>query len=281
MIRWALASPGLIALGLFVVAIVYTGILSLYYYKLAAGAPKFVGAENYAELLADPTFSKALVVTALFVASAALLETGLGVALAYGLMWTKRRELFTALLAIPLLVPSVAYVVFWRYVMDFRRGALVPVVKALGFEMPNILGDPNLALWAIVALDVLQMTPFVVLIVLASLISVNPEVISAARVDGARGTSLAVRVVLPLAKSALLAALFLRLIDAFRIFVKVWLLTRGGPGDSTTTLELYLYTRGIFPLDLGLASAASVVLLAVSMVAIIPYLYIVGRSWRV
>mgnify|MGYP001770643817 FL=1 len=281
MIRWALASPGLIALGLFVVAIVYTGILSLYYYKLAAGAPKFVGGENYAELLADPTFSKALVVTALFVASAALLETGLGVALAYGLMWTKRRELFTALLAIPLLVPSVAYVVFWRYVMDFRRGALVPVVKALGFEMPNILGDPNLALWAIVALDVLQMTPFVVLIVLAGLISVNPEVISAARVDGARGTSLAVWVVLPLAKSALLAALFLRLIDAFRIFVKVWLLTRGGPGDSTTTLELYLYTRGIFPLDLGLASAASVVLLAVSMVAIIPYLYIVGRSWRV
>lgn len=281
MIRWALASPGLIALGLFVVAIVYTGVLSLYYYKLAAGTPKFVGAENYAELLADPTFSKALAVTALFVVSAALLETGLGVALAYGLMWTKRRELFTALLAIPLLVPSVAYVVFWRYVMDFRRGALVPVVKALGFEMPNILGDPNLALWAIVALDVLQMTPFVVLIVLAGLISVNPEVISAARVDGARGTSLAVRVVLPLAKPAVLAAFFLRLIDAFRIFVKVWLLTRGGPGDSTTTLELYLYTRGIFPLDLGLASAASVVLLAVSMVAIIPYLYIVGRSWRV
>ncbi|AFA39979.1 ABC-type sugar transport systems, permease component [Pyrobaculum oguniense TE7] len=280
MIRWVLASPGLIALGLFIVGIIYTVALSLHYYKVAVGPPKFVGWDNYFQLFSDPTFSKALAVTVTFVATAALLETAIGVALAYGLMWTRRRGVYVGLLTIPYLVPSVTYVVFWRYMLDYRRGALAPVAEFFGFRIPDFLGNPDTALWAIVGLDVLQLTPFVTLVVFAGLLAVPPEVISAARIDGARGFSMALRVVLPLASSAILAALFLRLIDAFRIFVKVWLLTRGGPGDSTTTLELYLYTRGIYTLDLGLASAVSVVLLGISMAAIVPYVYLVAKTWR-
>ncbi|MGC9117899.1 MAG: carbohydrate ABC transporter permease, partial [Thermoproteus sp.] len=97
----------------------------------------------------------------------------------------------------PLLVPSVAYVVFWRYVVDFRRGVLVPVANWMGVGLPNILGSPDLAFWAIVGLDVLQLTPFVVLIVLAGFLGIPQEVVNAARIDGARGLSMAVRVVLP------------------------------------------------------------------------------------
>jgi multiple sugar transport system permease protein len=91
---------------------------------------------------------------------------------------------------------------------------------------------------------------------------------------------MAFKVVLPMAKTAILAALMLRLIDAFRIFAKVWLLTKGGPGDATTTLEVFLYTRGIYPLDIGTGAAVSILIAALVSVVAIPYVYLVLRTWR-
>jgi multiple sugar transport system permease protein len=281
--RHLLALPGLAALGLLAAAVAYTAYISLYDLRLVGSStPRYVGVGNYVAVFSDPTFQKALVITGAFVVAATLAEVALGTVLAYYLFWQtdRSRRLLTALLAVPLLVPSVAYVVFWRYVVDFRRGVLVPVAKWMGVSLPNILGSPDLAFWAIVGLDVLQLTPFVVLIVLAGFLGVPQEVVNAARIDGARGLSMAVRVVLPMAKYAILAVLFLRAIDALRIFVKVWLLTRGGHGDSTNTMELYLYTRGIVPLDLGVAGAASVVLMALAAVVALPYIYMSLKTWR-
>jgi len=278
--RHLLLAPGLAGLAAYIAGLVYTVYLSTYQYSLIGiGRPKFVGLGNYLAVLSDPTFQTAVVVTAAFVAAATAFEVLLGVLLAYWIYMSGRRWV-APLLTVPLLIPVVAYVVFWYFAVDFRNGVAAQILAPLGLSMPNFLGDPNLALWAIVGLDVLELTPFVVLVVLAGMLGIPEEVLWTARIDGARRLPMAFKVVLPMAKTAILAALMLRLIDAFRIFAKVWLLTRGGPGDATTTLEVYLFTRGIYPLDIGTGAAVSVLIAALVSVAAIPYVYLVLRTWR-
>lgn len=278
--RYLLVAPGLLGLAAYVAGLLYTLHLSTYYYNLfKAEAPRFVGLGNYLAALGDPTFQKSVLVTAAFVASATVLEVALGVLFAYWIYISGRRWA-VPLLAVPLLIPVVSYVVFWYFAVDFRRGVFTKAAALFGFSMPNLLGDPGSALWAIVALDVLQMTPFVVLIALAGMLGIPAEVIWAARIDGATRLAMAARLVLPMAKTAILAALMLRLIDAFRVFTKVWLLTKGGPGDATTTMELYLFTRGIYPLDIGGGAAISVLIMALSAAVAVPYVYLVLRTWR-
>jgi multiple sugar transport system permease protein len=278
--RYLLVAPGLLGLAAYVAGLLYTLYLSMHYYSLfRAEAPRFVGLDNYLAVLGDPTFQKSVLVTATFVASAVVLEVALGVFFAYWIYMSGRRWA-VPLLTVPLLIPVVSYVVFWYFAVDFRRGVFAQAANLLGLSMPNLLGDPGTALWAIVALDVLQLTPFVVLIVLAGMLGIPGEVLWAARIDGARRLPMAFNVVLPMAKTAILAALMLRLIDAFRIFAKVWLLTKGGPGDATTTLEVFLYTRGIYPLDIGTGAAVSVLIAALVSVVAIPYVYLVLRTWR-
>jgi multiple sugar transport system permease protein len=278
--RHLLLAPGLAGLAAYIAGLVYTVYLSTYQYSLIGiGRPKFVGLGNYLAVLSDPTFQTAVVVTAAFVAAAMAFEVLLGVLLAYWIYMSGRRWV-APLLTVPLLIPVVAYVVFWYFAVDFRNGVAAQILAPLGLSMPNFLGDPNLALWAIVGLDVLELTPFVVLVVLAGMLGIPGEVLWAARIDGARRLPMAFKVVLPMAKTAILAALMLRLIDAFRIFAKVWLLTRGGPGDATTTLEVFLFTRGIYPLDIGTGAAVSVLIAALVSVAAIPYVYLVLRTWR-
>jgi len=278
--RVSLVLPGLIGLTAYVAGLIYAVYLSLYSYSLIeARKPDFVGLGNYFAVLSDPTFQKAVAVTVTFVAAAALTEVMLGTFLAYWIYMSGYRWA-TPLLAVPLLIPVVSYVVFWYFAIDFKRGLLTHVVTPLGLQMPNFLGDPNFAFWAIVGLDILQLTPFVVLVVLAGMLGIPGEVLWAARVDGARRVAMAFKVVLPMAKTAILAALMLRLIDAFRIYAKVWLLTRGGPGDATMTLEVFLYTRGIYPLDIGTGAAVSVLIAALTSVVAIPYVYLVLRTWR-
>jgi len=275
-----LAAPGLLGLVAYVAGLLYTIYLSTHHYSLLrAEPPRFVGLDNYLYVLGDPTFQKSVLVTTIFVASAAAAEVALGVLIAYWIYMSGRRWAIP-LLTIPLLIPVVAYVAFWHFAIDFRRGVLAQVAAHLGLAMPNLLGDPSLALWAIVALDVLQLTPFVVLVVLAGMLGIPSEVLWAAKIDGARRVAMAVKVVLPMAKTAILAALMLRLIDAFRIYAKVWLLTGGGPGDATMTLEVFLYTRGIYPLDVGTGATVSVLIAAITATVAVPYVYLVLRTWR-
>ncbi len=129
-------------------------------------------------------------------------------------------------------------------------------------------------------MDVWQLSPLVMLIVLAALSSIPREITIAARVDGAGKRDLVRYIMLPMIKNVILAVLLIRLIDAFRIFEKVYLLTKGGPGVSTETIQLQIYTRGVFPLEVGFGAAMSVILVILSMVVIIPYVLFVVRSWR-
>lgn len=274
-------TPGIFALAVFFAGLIYTAYLSLTDLKLAfSPVANFIGLENYVALFRDPIFLKAVAVTLTFVFAAATLELILGVSLAYLVYNSPKPTLYAAVLSLPLLIPTVSLIVYWLAVVDFRSGVVALALSPLGLSMPDFLGSRDLALWAIVGLDVFELTPFVMLIVLAGLFNIPRDIWHAARVDGARGVVKFIKIVAPMALPAIVAAYLLRLIDAFRIFVKVMLLTRGGPGDSTYTTEFYLYTRGVYPLDMGMASAVSIIQIALVVPFIVPYMYLLWRLWR-
>jgi len=272
--------PGWLGLGIFIYALAYSLYMSFFRYKLGFGEPVYVGLGNFVYLFNDPVFKVAIVNTLLFVVAATTIEMAYGIALALFIYWSKYRPVFLPLLLIPTLLPAVNLVVLWRFLLHPELGLVNQALRQLGLPPINPLNDPTWALPTIVLMDVWQMSPFVMALVFAGLAMVPREVVIAARIDGAGRLATATKILLPLVKNVILAVALLRLIDAFRIFAKVYLLTKGGPGVATETLELQIYERGLKGLEMGLGSAMSTVLTSLAMVVIIPYLWFVLRQWR-
>lgn len=273
-------SPGLLGILAIVVAIAYSLYISFYSYKLGYGDPVFSGTANYQLLAQDPIFRAALTNTLIFVIVAATAELGYGILLAILLYQSRHRVYLIPLLSIPLVLPSVNVVVIWRFLLHPDLGIISNLMSVAGLPRINPLGDPVLALPSIILMDIWQLSPLVMVVALAGFSSISPEIVTAARVDGASGWRLMRSIILPMSRNVILAVYMLRLIDAFRIFAKVYLLTKGGPGVSTEVLELQIYTRGVRPLEIGLGSSMAVVLLAVSMAVIVPYLILTVKLWR-
>jgi multiple sugar transport system permease protein len=277
---YAFLSPGLLGILAILAAIAYSIYMSFYNYKLGYGDPTFVGIANYQSLAQDPIFRAAVVNTFIFVLAAATAELSYGVLLAILLYWSRLRYLLLPLLALPIMLPAVNLVVIWRFLFHPDLGVVNDLLAAAGLPRINPLNDPRAALPTIILMDIWQLSPLVMVVVFASFSTIPREVVTAARVDGATGWAFAKNILLPMAKNVILAIYMLRLIDAFRIFAKVYLLTKGGPGVSTEVLELQIYTRGVRPLEIGLGSSMAVILLAMSMAVIIPYLIVMVRLWR-
>lgn len=254
--------------------------MSFYRYKLGFMQPNYVGISNYSMLFRDTVFVTAIKNTLVFVAFAATTELLYGIFLAVLLYWSKKRYLFLPFFVIPMILPAVNLVVIWRFLFHPDYGFINQLLVNLGLSPINPLNNPSWAMPTIILMDVWQMTPFVMIIILAGLSVVPPEVITAARLDGAKKIQLTLKILLPMTKNVILAVFLLRLIDAFRIFAKVYLLTRGGPGIATETLELQIYNRALRGLEIGLGSAMSIIFILLSLIVIIPYIYMVLKNWR-
>jgi multiple sugar transport system permease protein len=272
--------PGLVGLGVFLYALIYTIYMSFFRYKLGFTEPTFIGLQNFVSLFNDEIFRTAVFNTIYFVIVATTLELLYGILLASLLYWSKYRYLFLPLILVPMLLPAVNIVVIWRFLLHPDYGIVNIFLKSIGLSPIDPLNDPTWAMPTIILMDAWQMTPFVMIIILAGLSTVPREIVTAARLDGANKFQLTTKILLPLTKNVIMAVLLLRLIDAFRIFAKVQLLTRGGPGIATETLELQIYNRGVRGLEIGFGSAMSVIFILLAMVVIIPYMIMVIRGWR-
>ena len=127
------------------------------------------------------------------------------------------------------------------------------------FSNKNIIGT-------LVLIDTLQWTPFVIIIMFASFVSIPKSLIDAARIDGAGSKSLLFRIILPLVIPSLITASFLRFIESFRVFDTIYVLTGGGPGNLTTSVSIYIYKMGFDMGIQGVASAASLILFLIMLV---------------
>jgi len=273
-------------LALTIVPLVYSLYLSFINYEM--GRPhieiRFVGLQNYITAITDMRFLIALLRTFLFVGVVVSCEFVLGLILALALNRNFRgRNLVITLLTIPFMVAPVAVGFLWWTILDANYGPMNHLVVDflhLANDKISWTGDANVALFSIMLVDIWQYTPFMMLILLAGLRSIPAEPYEAALIDGASGFTLFRYITLPLLKPAILVALLIRIIDSFKIYDLVYLLTYGGPGTATEVASFYIYLRGFKHFRISYAAALSYILLMISAVAITLLINIIRRGTR-
>ena len=194
--------------------------------------------------------------TLLIVSSSVTLEFVLGLGLAFGLYHlTAGARFFNLLLFLPHVVTPVVAALFLRWMFVPRWGLVSGLLISLGFFPPDFLGIPSWARIVVVLADAWQFTPFMILVLYAGLNTVDQSQIEAAQIDGAGHFRVLISIMLPSLRPMIIFVLIIRVIDAFRFFDTIYVLTGGGPGTATETLTMYTYALAFKLLDLGRASA--------------------------
>jgi multiple sugar transport system permease protein len=219
-----------------------------------------------------------MVRTLLFVLAGVVVQTLLGYLIASLLLKVQR---YRAFLLGPILIPSVisSVVAGWqgRMIFNASYGPLNDVLAHIGIKGPAWLALPQTALVSVFLTDTWQWTPFLALIILAALQSQPLELLEAARLDGARGWSLFRRITLPLILPVAGVGVLLRGVDLFKTFDLVYILTQGGPGNSSETLTFLTYLQGFKFFNPSYASAMSFIQLIVITIVAKGYLGLMNR----
>jgi ABC-type sugar transport system permease subunit len=257
--------------------VVYTLVLSTQHYNmLDAGPARYIGAANYHSLLTDPTFWLALGNTATYtfgsVVAASLI--GLALALLTENLGGARFRAVRALLLTPWAVPFVVVAFLFRYMYLLKGGFINAALMGAGIIHAPVswLNDAALAMPSVMVANIWTMVPFFFLLLSAALAGISNEVIESARVDRAGTWAMVVHIKLPFLRNALMVSALLMVISNFNDFAKIWAMTQGGPGYSTTTLVVYVYRLAFENFDFGYASAIGVVWLALLFLFALAYL---------
>ncbi|MEQ9670944.1 carbohydrate ABC transporter permease [Coleofasciculus sp. G2-EDA-02] len=237
---------------------------------------EFSGLANYARLLGDGRFWQSIWHTTVFTVSSILVELVLGMAIALVLnqAFFGRGLVRTAAL-IPWALPTAVMGLAWQWIFNDQYGVANDILRFLPVVDPvTWLGEPNLAMVALIAADVWKTTPFFAIILLAGLQSISEDLYEAHAIDGASPLQSFVQITLPLLTPQILIALLFRFAQAFGIFDLILVMTGGGPANATEMISLYIYDTVRRYLDFGYGAALVVVtfLLLIIAVAIVAFL---------
>lgn len=261
--------------------IVRVVILSFQRYKVLSGIPaQATGATNYRELASDPIFWQALRVTLIYTFGTVAISVVVGLALAlltenFSGPWKYLRSILLTPWAVPLIVVAFLF----RYIFDQDSGVANAILRHLGLIHDNVhwLTSSSWALPTVMFANIWTLVPFFFLIFTASLTSVPTEVVESARVDRAGVWAMIFRIKLPYLRGAALVAVLIAVINNFNDFAKIWAMTEGGPGYSTTTLVVYVYRLAFTSFNMGYASAIGVVWLVLLIVFAVLYARLLQR----
>lgn len=270
--------PALSVIGLVAVfPVFYVFYLSLHRKVLTFNISTFIGLDNYIYLLGDSRFWNALKNTAYFTGVSVALELILGLSIAVLLNRAfKGKGFMRAVVLIPWAVPTVVSAKMWEWIYNTDFGILNYI---LGTDI-NWLGSTFWAINAAIFMDVWKTTPFVALLLIAGLQVIPKDLYSAAKVDGAGSWYIFRRITLPLLMPVILIVLIFRTLDAFRVFDAVYILTGGGPANTTETLSIYAYKVLFQLLQFGYGSTLSVIVfLCVGLISVF-YVRLLSRSIR-
>lgn len=260
---YALIAPAMVTL--VVVALVpflYTVYLSLHEMQFAR-VGEWVGLANYRALLTNERFWHSVWISTIFVMLAVPLEFGLGLLGALVLnQGIRGRSLIVPVLFVPTIMAPIVVAILWKVMLAGSWGLLsYNVLERFGILTDiSVFASPALALYALVFIDVWQWTPFMMLALFAGLQSLSPAPYRAAAVDGATALQTFRRLTIPLLAPLMAVVVLLRLIDAFKVFDTIFLLTGGGPGQATESLSLFTYKTVFDFWNLGTATATAVVI---------------------
>jgi len=251
----------LIMVGLLLYPLMYTVQTSVSEFDLMTFSPgNFVGLLHYQRVLSDGNFWASMRVTAVYLMLALPLQIVLGVGLAFliSIEWPGAR-IVRALFVIPMVVTPVVAGSIWKMLLDPLWGYINYLLSGLGVQPIEWLANPTLALISVIVIDTWRWTPFVILIVLAGIMSLDHEPLEAAKVDGATWYQSFTFVTLPMLRPVILSAFVVRWLGAIKMFDIIYAATRGGPGSSTRVINLYIYEDAFRGLNFDQASATSII----------------------
>ncbi|MGF1488321.1 MAG: carbohydrate ABC transporter permease [Prochloraceae cyanobacterium] len=279
-IGWLLIIPAMLVLGLvFIYPIARAFWLSLFTENLGTNLePVFSGFANYTRMLGDGRFWQTLKNTSVFTVASVSIELVLGMAIALVLNQSFRgRGIVRTIAIIPWALPTAVMGLAWAWIFNDQYGVVNDILERLGLIDTGInwLGDPTLAMVALVIADVWKTTPFISIILLAGLQSIPEDIYEAHSIDGANAWQSFYQITLPLLMPQILIALLFRFAQSFGIFDLVQVMTGGGPAGATETVSIYIYSTVMRYLDFGYGAALVVVtfLLLISFVGITSFIF--------
>lgn len=265
----------LVLVGVLLGPTLFAGLASFATYDMFAGAMKYVGLENYSKINGDPEFFQSLRNTVVYT----FLTVGVEFLFGLGIALLLNRELpgmgvTRALVIAPWILSDVIAGLDWRMMLQDNYGVVNYLLSLVGVPTGSTpwLSSPNWAMASVVMADVWHNTPFVALLLLAGLQAIPQEPFEAAKIDGATSIQTFRHVTLPLLSPAIFAVVLFRTMFAFREFTVPWTITSGGPSNSTELLSIYLYKQMLSFFNFGTASAVSVVMLVLTILATLIFL---------
>ncbi|MGB9857752.1 MAG: carbohydrate ABC transporter permease [Dictyoglomaceae bacterium] len=248
--------------------LVYSFYMSLHKWELIQTTPPiFIGFKNYVNLFKDPLFWNALKIQIIFVCIAIPIELiiGLLVALFFQIEFKGNNFMRTLLLLPFFILPSLSGTT-WRFILHPTYGVFGAIYRFFGKEPVDWLSNGTLTFIAVILQDIWRTWPFMFITLYAALSNFPQELKEAAAIDGANKFQTFFRITLPLLIPAIIVAVFLRLIDALRIFSEVYVMTEGGPGNATTFLSIFIYKNAFRFFNMGYANAAGYMLTTIAMI---------------
>jgi ABC-type sugar transport system permease subunit len=271
--------PTVLILVVFLVSPMFTGIYFSFQKLSLQGISEFVGFQNYLLLLKENRFLGNLLLTLVYIAGNLFLS--LPLAYAAALFVTKRLRgtlLFRAFFLLPWIVAPIVSAVLFRSLVDPTIGPIAQLLETISGKSTVILADTTLALLVIILHSCWRSFPFMMLFLVAGMMTIPNEVYEAAQMDGANSWERFWHITIPLTKVHLIIVLLIISLWTMQDVEGVYALTQGGPGYATEVTAVRLFKEAFINFDLNIASTIGVFLLAIGIIAMTFYLKIVGRG---
>lgn len=265
---WLFVLPALfVVISILVYPIFYAIYMSTYDWNLFDKANrKFVFFENYIKLIQDREFIHSLWLQLGFIFIALPIETIIGFFVA--LLLNREGKFYSvvrALLLLPVFILPVISGLTWRMMLQPEYGLISFALEKIGFGVKAWLAEPKFAYGMVIVQDVWRMWPFMFMFIYAGLSGIPKETLEAAQIDGAGFWSKVFKIIIPYLRPTIATAFLLRLIDALRIFSEVYVMTGGGPGNSTLLLSLYINKQAFEFFNVGYAATMGLFLLVIAL----------------
>ncbi|MEZ4731150.1 MAG: sugar ABC transporter permease [Caldilineaceae bacterium] len=281
--RWILLLPAVIVvvalLAIPVLWTLYAAFTDLHLFRIG-GETSFVGLKNFEKLIQNASFWRTVRNTVVFMLGVVPTQLVIGMVIALSLNnITRGRKFFRTWFLMPLMVsPVVVAFVVGKMLFQEDIGPINEILRALGFAGIPWFTDPFWAMVSLILIDVWQWSSFMILMLMAGLQGVPPDLHEAARVDGATAWQAFWRITLPLIMPITVTALLIRIIDAFKVVDIIMTLTGGGPGQATESVTLAIYRVGVKGGDLAFGSSQAYFLLLMMLIFGGAFLYMSRRS---
>lgn len=249
--------------GFYLYPLTQTFLVSLFKWSLL-DTPQIIGLQNYTWLFNDKEFINSIRVSFLYAFGVVIPIWGiaLGLALIFNQSFRGRQAYLTAFY-IPAVISLTVWSLIWLLMYHPAFGLFSVAMRGIGISGLRMLDDISTAMLALIILSIWKGTPVYMVIFIAGLRAIPADYYEAAQIDGARAWQRLLFITLPLLRPVFLYVMVISLIEAFKVFTPMYLLTNGGPGSATRVLSMFIFQNGFVYLKMGYASGASVIFLLI------------------